>query len=96
MKKTLAYYLSLNYPIKIERMPDGQFCASIPMLKGCKGYGSTTLEALEELSGVKETLLELMLEQDKSIPEPTVELAIPVSEFERLPNRRKLKRFVKM
>jgi predicted RNase H-like HicB family nuclease len=95
MKKNLEYYLSLNYAIKIEQMSDGQYCASVPLLRGCKGYGNTPNVALQELDGVKEALIELMLEQGKDIPEPIVELEIPVSEYSRLPNRKKLSQFVK-
>ncbi len=94
MKKNLHYYLSLDYPIQIERMKDGMFCASIPLLKGCKGYASTVVNAIEELQGVKETLLDLMSEQKKNIPEPTVHLEIPVTEFQRLPSRKQLDVFV--
>ena len=65
------------------------------MLKGCRGYADSPAEAIEELQGVKEALLELMLEQGKTIPEPTVKLEIPVSDYSRLRNRRLLNRFVK-
>lgn len=71
------------------------YCASIAMLSGCKGYANSPAEALEELQGVKISLLELMLEQGKTIPEPTVRLEIPVSDYSRLRNRRSLNRFVK-
>ena len=95
MKKNIEYYKSLNYSITIDRMEDGLFCASIPLLKGCKGYGIDVPEALEELEGVKETLIELLLEQGKAIPEPIVYLEIPVNEFNRMPSRKKLDQFVK-
>ena len=95
MKKSLQYYLSLDYPIHIERMEDGKYCASIPLLKGCKGYAETISEAIEELNGVKESLVELMLGQNKKIPEPSIQLEIPVSEFNRMTSRRRLKKYVK-
>ncbi len=76
-------------------MEDGVYSASIAMLKGCRGYADSPAEAIEELQGVKEALLELMLEQGKTIPEPTVKLEIPVSDYSRLRNRRLLNRFVK-
>ncbi|MBI5216230.1 MAG: type II toxin-antitoxin system HicB family antitoxin [Ignavibacteriae bacterium] len=94
MKNDIHYYLSLDYPIQIERMSDGLYCASIPLLKGCKGYAKTIVEAIEELQGVKETLLELMLEQKKTIPEPVVRLEIPVTKFQRLSSRKRLDEFV--
>ncbi len=95
MKKNLQYYLALEFPIYIERMDDGIYCASIPLLRGCKGYAATPAKAMEELDGVKESLLKLMLEQRKPIPEPTVRLEIPVSDYSRLRHRRTLDRFVK-
>ena len=96
MKKNLQYYLSLYYPIQIEQMEDGTYCASIPLLKGCKGYADTPTTAIEELDGIKEALFELMLEQGKPIPEPSVHLEIPLSDFRRMPNKQRLKRFVKV
>lgn len=94
MIKNLSYYLALDYPITIERMEDKLYCASIPLVKGCKGYGATPSKAMEELAGVKETLFDMMLRQRKTIPEPTIKLEIPVSEFSRIPNKKKLQRFV--
>jgi predicted RNase H-like HicB family nuclease len=76
-------------------MEDVVYCVSIAMLKGCKGYADSPAKAIEELQGVKESLLELMLEQGKTIPEPTVTLEIPVSHYSRFRNRRSLNRFVK-
>ena len=94
-KRNYQYYLNLDYPIHIERMEDGIYCASIPQLKGCKGYADTAKEAIEELQGVKEALIELMLEQGKQIPEPIVRIEIPVSKFYKIPNRDKLKQYIK-
>jgi predicted RNase H-like HicB family nuclease len=96
MKKNRKYYLSLEYPITIERMEDGAYSASIPLLPGCKGYGVTQNEALDELHGVKETLLEMMVEQHKPIPEPTIRLEIPTSTFSRIRNKKQLEKFVRV
>jgi len=96
MKKNRDYYLSLEYPITIERMEDGVYCASIPLLKGCKGYGETQKKALDELQGVKETLLEMMVEQRKPMPEPTIRLEIPTSTFSRIRNKKQLEQFVRI
>ncbi len=95
-KKNSEYYLSLEYPITIERMDDGIYCASIPLLNGCKGYGGNHKKALDELKGVKETLLEMMLNQRKPIPEPTIRLEIPASTFSRIRNKKQLERFVRV
>lgn len=94
-KRSLQYYLALDYPMHIERMEDGTYCASIPLLRGCKGYAKTPSEAIEELKGVKETLIGLMLQQGKHIPEPTVQLEIPISQFSKIRNHNKLKQFIK-
>lgn len=72
------------------------YCASIPLLNGCKGYGETHKKALDELKGVKETLLEMMLDQRKPIPEPTVRLEIPASTFSRIRNKKQLEQFVRV
>jgi predicted RNase H-like HicB family nuclease len=53
-------------------MEDGVYCALVPLLKGCKGYGNSRKKALDELQSVKETLLEMMLNQHKSITELTI------------------------
>ena len=34
-------------------MEDGVYCASIPLLPGCKGYGETQIKALDELRALK-------------------------------------------
>lgn len=95
MGKKLQHYQSVEYPIQIEKMEDGKYCASIPLLKGCKGYADTPAGAIEELNGVKEALVELMREQGKPIPEPSIKLEIPVSHFARMRNRKALKKFMK-
>jgi predicted RNase H-like HicB family nuclease len=95
VKKNISYYLKLDYSILIEPMEDGVYCASIPLLKGCKAYGETQTKALEELQGVKETLLEMMLSQRKEIPEPTIRLEIPTSQFSRIRNKKQLRRFIR-
>ncbi len=95
MKKRNSFYQSLEYPVIIERMENGIYCASIPLLKGCRGYGETQIQALEELQGVKETLIEMMLSQHKEIPEPTVRLEIPASKFSRMRDKKNLRQFIR-
>jgi len=94
MLKGLDYYLNLDYAVTIRRMADGHYGAEIPLLKGCCGYGQTADEALFELEGVKETVLEAWLEQGRRIPEPTIRLEIPTNIFKRLSNRDKLELYV--
>jgi hypothetical protein len=52
------------------------------------------IEAIEELDVVKYTAFELMLQQGKEIPLPTVRLEIPVDTFEQLPNKEAIEPFV--
>jgi len=33
--KTLADYLKLHYPVEIQPMPDGMFCAEMKDIPGC-------------------------------------------------------------
>ena len=94
--KGLTYYLQLEYPTIIRKMPDGMYCAEIPLLKGCVAYGKTADEALYELEGVKQTVLEILLEKGKPIPEPTVHLEIPVGVFEQLEVKEELAVYIKL
>ncbi len=93
MKKDKQYYLSLNYPAHIEKVPEG-FCAFIPMLKGCKAFGETAGIALRELESVKEAFFDVFLEMGKPIPEPVVHLDIPYGVFRQLKEREELEPFV--
>jgi predicted RNase H-like HicB family nuclease len=94
VSRDLDYYVSLEYPVTIRRMPDGQYCAEIPLLRGCCGYGQTADEALSELEGVKQTVIEAWLEKGRPIPEPTIRLEVPASLFERLPNKDELEPYI--
>lgn len=93
-RKNQSYYLQLEYPATIRKMPDGAYCAEIPLLKGCAAYGKTADEALYELEGVKETILEILLEKGKPVPEPTIRLEIPVGVFEQLEIKKELAAYV--
>ncbi len=93
MKRDKKYYISLNYPIQIEKVDEG-FCAFIPMLRGCKAFGETPEIALEELEAVKEGFFEVFLEMENPIPEPLIHLDIPHDVFRRLKQREELEPFV--
>ena len=93
MKKTKEYYMSLNYPMLIERVPEG-FCAYVPLLKGCKAFGETPDIACRELEAVEEGFFEVFLQMGKAIPEPVVHLDIPYPVFQLLDNREELSSFV--
>jgi len=93
MKKDKEYYISLNYPVQIEKVDEG-FCAFIPMLRGCKTFGETPEIALKELEAVKEGFFDVFLEMGKSIPEPVIHLDIPYDVFCGLKQREDLEPFV--
>lgn len=75
MKKDLKYYLNLNYPIEIIKIPEdegGGYSACIPLL-GRSAFisdGETIEEALKNLDIIKEENFLRMLEKGIPIPEP--------------------------
>ncbi len=75
MKKDLKYYLTLNYPIEITKIPDdegGGYSACIPLL-GRNAFlsdGETIDEAIKNLEITKEENFSRMLEKGIPIPEP--------------------------
>lgn len=78
MKKDINYYLSLNYPIEIIKIPEdegGGYSACIPLL-GRSAFisdGETIEEALKNLEIVKEENFSRMLEKGIPIPEPQIQ-----------------------
>ncbi|MBU0712651.1 type II toxin-antitoxin system HicB family antitoxin [bacterium] len=75
MKKDLIFYMSLNYPIEIVRIPfdeGGGFAASIPQLgrNVFVGDGETVDEAIKMLEFVKEEWFKTYLERGREIPLP--------------------------
>jgi len=75
MKKDLRYYLSLDYPVEIRRIPDdegGGYTASIPSLGAYAfvGDGETPEEAYGNLQETKGELFEDYLRDGLDIPEP--------------------------
>ena len=93
MKKDKSYYISLNYPVQIEKVEEG-ICAFIPMLGGCKAFGETAEIALKELEAVKEGFIDIFLEMGKSIPESVVHLDIPYEIFREMKHREELDPFI--
>jgi len=93
MKKDKEYYISLNYPVQLEKVGEG-FSAFIPTLRGCKAYGETPEIALRELEAVKEGFIDVFLEMGKPIPEPVIHLDIPYGVFRGLSHREELEPFV--
>ena len=93
MKKDKKYFMSLSYPVQIEKVDKG-FCAFIPMLRGCKAFGETPEIALKELEAVKEGFFDVFLEMGKPIPEPVIHLDIPYEIFRGMKDREDLEPFV--
>ncbi|NVL90302.1 MAG: type II toxin-antitoxin system HicB family antitoxin [Desulfobacterales bacterium] len=93
MKKDKKYYMSLSYPVQIEKV-DGGFCAFVSVLRGCKAFGESPEIALKELEAVKEGFFEVFLEMGKPIPEPVIHLDIPHDVFRGLKQREELEPFV--
>ena len=93
MKKDKKYFISLNYPVQLEKVEEG-FCAFIPNLRGCKAFGETPEISLRELEAVKEGFIDVFLEMGKPIPEPVIHLDIPYGVFRGLKQREELEPFV--
>ena len=93
MKKDKQYYMSLRYPVQIEKVDEG-FSAFIPMLKGCKAFGETAEITLKELDAVKEGFFDVFLEMGKPIPETVIHLDIPYDVFRGMKHREELEPFV--
>lgn len=75
MNKDLGFYMSLNYPIEIIKIPSeegGGFSATIPQLgrNVFVGDGETVEEAIEMLEFVKEEWFNTYLERGREIPLP--------------------------
>jgi len=76
VKKDIKYYLNLNYPIEIVKIPDdegGGYSACIPIL-GRSSFisdGETIEEALRNLEAIKKENFQRMLDKGIPIPEPT-------------------------
>jgi predicted HicB family RNase H-like nuclease len=75
MKKTIEYYMGLNYPIEISRLSQedgGGYYACIPQLGryAFQGDGETIEEAMKELEISKRIMFEELLCQHVEIPEP--------------------------
>jgi len=93
MKKGKEYYISLNYPVQLEKVEEG-YSAFIPILRGCKAFGETSEIALRELEAVKEGFIDVFLQMGKPIPEPVIHLDIPYGVYRELTHREELEPFV--
>ena len=76
MKKDLSYYLSLDYPIMINKEIDlgkTYFVAEIPDLPGCGAHGETIDAAMKSLDEARRLWIEVSYEKGLDIPEPVSE-----------------------
>ena len=69
--RTLADYLSLNYPIVIHADPDGGYVAEIKDLPGCLTQGETIEETMKNINEARELWLETVFELGNPIPLPS-------------------------
>ncbi|GHS85528.1 hypothetical protein AGMMS49957_01740 [Synergistales bacterium] len=75
MNKTLDYYMSLPYEIKVMELPEddgGGVFLSIPLLgeASVNAHGNTYAKARAHLEEVKRDILQILLEAHVDIPEP--------------------------
>lgn len=76
MEKNLNYFMSLNYPVTVEKYTEDEetyFSLEIPDLPGCGSYGTTFEEAFQRLEESKELWLEESIKRGLYISEPVSE-----------------------
>lgn len=71
MKKNLNYYLNLKYTVRLKKNSDGTFFGEIEELPGCMTEGDSADETLDMLEDAKRGWIEVALERNLTIPEPT-------------------------
>lgn len=71
MKKSLKYYLNLEYTIRLKKNSDGSYFAEIEELPGCMTEGDTEEEAIKMIEDAKAAWLRVALQRKLNIPEPT-------------------------
>lgn len=68
MKSSEIKVFEYDLPIKIEENPEGGFSVSSPAWSDCYAQGDTVDEAVNEITAVAATLIELYKEEDLEIP----------------------------
>jgi predicted RNase H-like HicB family nuclease len=63
-----------HYAVVIERVPDSNYCASVPDLPGCVSTGDSMEEVRQNIREAIEFHLDGMREDGEPIPEPTTEV----------------------
>jgi antitoxin HicB len=90
-ERTLAYYMSLDYPVTMETMtgPKGErvFGLEVPDLPGLWAHGASLDEAYAKLEENKKVWFEVCLKEGTAIPEPVSEEDFSGKFLLRLPPR---------
>ena len=76
MKKEIAYYMDLDYPITVETYTEDEevhYSLEIPDLPGCGVEAKTLAEAMEKLQDAKGLWISASLKRKLPIPEPVSE-----------------------
>lgn len=76
MKKEIAYYMDLDYPITVETYTEDEevhYSLEIPDLPGCGAEAKNLDEALKKLQDAKELWISASLKRKLPIPEPVSE-----------------------
>jgi len=68
MKSSEIKVLEYQLPIKIEENPEGSFSAFSPAWSDCYAQGDTLDEAVNEISAVAASLIELYKEEGLKVP----------------------------
>jgi predicted RNase H-like HicB family nuclease len=64
----------VKYAVLIERVPNSNYCASVPDLPGCVSTGDSREEVLKNIQEAIEFHLAGMREDGDAIPVPTTEV----------------------
>lgn len=70
--KDLNYYLSLKYPFLIQQDNDNTYFLSYPDLPGCMTCSDSLENVLKMGEDAKISWLEIALQDNKNIPEPSI------------------------
>ncbi len=68
--KQLAYYLTLDYTIRLKKNADESYFVEVEELPGCFSEADSKQEALVMIEDAKKVWLEAALERKMPIPEP--------------------------
>lgn len=72
-KKDIDYYMDLDYEVKIERDPNGEYFATVPDLPGCMATAESESAARVAIEDAKYGWFKVALESNVEIKEPPVE-----------------------